>query len=83
MTYGLSYAVHNRWLNFAAALDRHSRLVVGWAMSGRTDADLAVKVLNMEYRQRGCPSDVLFHPDQGSQYGISTTAVALSHAQEH
>ncbi len=47
----------------------HTRRVVGWAMSGRPDADLAVKALDMAYQQRGCPSGVLFHSDQGSQYG--------------
>lgn len=38
-------------------------------MSGRPDADLAVKVVDMAYQQRGCPSGVLFHSDQGGQYG--------------
>ncbi|MCH7350350.1 DDE-type integrase/transposase/recombinase, partial [Aeromonas sp. MR7] len=43
--------------------------VVSWSMSDRPDADLAVKALEMAYQQRGCPSGVLFHSDQGSQYG--------------
>ncbi|WP_139329132.1 IS3 family transposase [Aeromonas hydrophila] len=58
-----------RWHYLAAVLDLHTRRVVGWAMSGRPDADLAVKALDMAYQQRGCPSGVLFHSDQGSQYG--------------
>ncbi len=58
-----------RWHYLAAVLDLHTRRVVGWAMSGRPDADLAVKALDMAYQQRGCPSCVLFHSDQGSQYG--------------
>lgn len=37
-------------------------------MSDKPDAELAIKTLEMAYRQRGCPSGVLFHSDQGSQY---------------
>ncbi|MGL6508712.1 IS3 family transposase [Aeromonas hydrophila] len=58
-----------RWHYLAAVLDLHTRRVVGWSMSDRPDADLAVKALDMAYQQRGCPSGVLFHSDQGSQYG--------------
>ncbi|MGL6572977.1 IS3 family transposase [Aeromonas hydrophila] len=58
-----------RWHYLAAELDLHTRRVVGWAMSGRPDVDLAVKALDMAYQQRGCPFGVLFHSDQGSQYG--------------
>ncbi|WP_429011476.1 DDE-type integrase/transposase/recombinase, partial [Aeromonas allosaccharophila] len=49
--------------------DLHARRVVGWAMSDKADAELAIKALEMAYQQRGCPSGVLFHSDQGSQYG--------------
>ena len=58
-----------RWHYLAAVLDLHTRRVVGWAMSGRPDAELTVKALDMANQQRGCPSGVLFHSDQGSQYG--------------
>lgn len=49
-----------RWHCLAAVLDPHTRRVVDWAMSGRPDAHLAVKALDMAYQQRGCPSGVLF-----------------------
>ncbi|MCH7373829.1 IS3 family transposase [Aeromonas sp. MR19] len=58
-----------RWQYLAVVLDLHTRRVVSWSMSDRPDADLAVKALEMAYQQRGCPSGVLFHSDQGSQYG--------------
>lgn len=58
-----------RWHYLAAVLDLHTPRVVGWSMSDRPDADLAVKALDMAYQQRGSPSGVLFHSDQGSQYG--------------
>ena len=38
-------------------------------MSDKPDAELAIKVLEMTYQQQGCPFGVLFHSDQGSQYG--------------
>ncbi len=58
-----------RWYYLAAVLDFYARRVVGWAMSDKPDAELAIKMLEMAYQQRGCPSGVLFHSDQGSQYG--------------
>ena len=58
-----------RWHYLAAVLDLHTRRVVGWAMSDKPDAELAIKALEMAYQQRGCPSGVLFHSDQGRQYG--------------
>ncbi len=57
------------WHYLAAVLDLHNRRGVGWAMSDKPDVELAVKALEMAYQQRGCPSGVLFHSDQGSQYG--------------
>lgn len=57
-----------RWHYLAAVIDLHTRRTVGWAMSEKPDADLAVKALDMAYQQRGCPSGVMFHSDQGSQY---------------
>jgi len=54
-----------RWHYLAVVLDLHTRRVVGWSMSDRPDADLAVKALEMAYQQRGYPSGA----DQGSQYG--------------
>ncbi|HHQ4469514.1 TPA: IS3 family transposase, partial [Aeromonas veronii] len=57
-----------RWHYLAAVLDLHTRRVVGWAMSDKPDAELAIKALEMAYQQRGCPSGVLFHSDRGVQY---------------
>ena len=57
------------WMYLAVVLDLYARRVVGWAMSDKPDAELVIKALEMAYQQRGCPSGVLFHSDQGSQYG--------------
>ncbi|WP_156333185.1 IS3 family transposase [Pseudomonas sp. NBRC 111119] len=58
-----------RWSYLAVVLDLYSRRVVGWAMSAKPDAELVVKALDRAYEMRGRPQGVLFHSDQGSQYG--------------
>ncbi|UVM56768.1 IS3 family transposase [Pseudomonas sp. B21-012] len=58
-----------RWHYLAAVIDLYARRVVGWAFSSKPDADLVIKALDMAYEQRGRPQNVLFHSDQGSQYG--------------
>ncbi|MCV0272801.1 IS3-like element IS222 family transposase [Pseudomonas aeruginosa] len=57
-----------RWHYLAAVLDLHTRRVIGWAVSAKPDAELVIKALDMAYKQRGKPQQVLFHSDQGSQY---------------
>ncbi|WP_096335665.1 IS3 family transposase [Pseudomonas alkylphenolica] len=57
------------WHYLAAVIDLFARRVVGWAFSSKPDADLVIKALDMAYEQRGRPQNVLFHSDQGSQYG--------------
>lgn len=58
-----------RWCYLAAVIDLYRRRVVGWAMSDKPDATLVTKALSMAYEQRGKPKGVMFHSDQGSQYG--------------
>ena len=50
-------------------LDLYSRRVAGWAISAKPDAELVVKTLDGAFEMRGRPQGVLFHSDQGSQYG--------------
>ena len=54
---------------FGRVLDLFARRVVGWAMSSSPDADLTVKALDHAWEQRERPSQVMFHSDQGCQYG--------------
>jgi putative transposase len=58
-----------RWHYLAVVLDLFTRRIVGWAFSARPDAALVVQALDMAFEQRGRPSGVMFHSDQGSQYG--------------
>lgn len=58
-----------RWYYVAAVIDLFARRMVGWSFSAKPDAELVIKALDMAYEQRGRPRGVLFHSDQGSQYG--------------
>ncbi|WP_339428857.1 IS3 family transposase [Pseudomonas taetrolens] len=58
-----------KWHYLAVVMDLYARRIVGWALSGNPDADLVTKALDMAYEQRGKPQGLLFHSDQGSQYG--------------
>jgi putative transposase len=56
------------WLYLATVIDLYSRLVVGWAMSGRMTAQLVCDALQMALWRRRMPSGVIVHSDRGSQY---------------
>ncbi|CAI8883505.1 transposase [Pseudomonas jessenii] len=58
-----------KWHYLAVVMDLFARRVVGWALSNKPDSDLVIKALDMAYEQRGKPQGLLFHSDQGSQYG--------------
>lgn len=59
----------SRWHYLAVVIDLCTRRIVGWSMSAKPDAELAVKALDMAYEQRGRPHSIMFHSDQGCQYG--------------
>ncbi|EFW85758.1 ISPsy24, transposase orfB [Pseudomonas savastanoi pv. glycinea str. race 4] len=58
-----------KWHYLAVVMDLFARRVVGWALSSKPDTDLVIKALDMAYEQRGKPQCLLFHSDQGAQYG--------------
>ena len=62
----------NRWYYLAAVIDLNKRRVVGWALSDKAEAELAVKALEMAYEQRGCPEGIMFHSDWTSQGLLDT-----------
>ena len=59
----------NKWIYLAVVLDLYARRVVGWALSEKADTALVVKALDRAYEVRGKPKGLMFHSDQGSQYG--------------
>jgi putative transposase len=52
----------------AVVLDAWSRRVVGWAISRRIDADLALAALEAAIASREPPPGCVHHSDRGSQY---------------
>ena len=56
------------WLYLAAALDLHTRRIVGWAMSDRMTTDLTLTALEMALLQLPPDANLIHHSDQGSQY---------------
>lgn len=49
--------------------DLYARRIVGWALSGKPDADLVIKALDMAYELHGKPQWLLYHSDQGGRGG--------------
>lgn len=56
------------WIYLAVIIDLYARRVVGWSVSEHPDSALVLNALERAYQQRGKPSGVLFHSDQGVQY---------------
>lgn len=56
------------WLYLAVLMDLFSRMIVGWAMSERLTAALAVEALKMALSRRCPPTNLIHHSDRGSQY---------------
>ncbi len=61
-------ATQEGWLYLAAVLDVFSRMIVGWAMSERCDAELVNAALHMAHVRRAAGPGVIVHSDRGSQY---------------
>lgn len=61
-------STHEGWLYLAIVIDLFSRMIVGWSMSSRINAQLTIDALEMAIARR-CPGQgLLHHSDRGSQY---------------
>lgn len=58
--------INDGWTYLAAVLDLYSRKIVGWSMSLKIDASLAVTALRRALKTHGAPK--MHHSDRGSQY---------------
>ena len=56
------------WLYLAVVIDLATRMVVGWSMSERMTAALAVSALEMARSRGYVAGGAIFHSDRGSQY---------------
>lgn len=56
------------WLFLATVIDLNTRMVVGWSLSERMTADIAVNALEMARKRGYVAENAIFHSDRGSQY---------------
>lgn len=56
------------WLYITAAIDVHSRRIVGWSMSEHLDTPAAIAALRMACQRRRPTSPVMVHSDRGTQF---------------
>ena len=56
------------WLYLAVVIDLYSRKVVGYALSDRNDAELAVAAFKMALLRRPQAKELVYHSDRGSVY---------------
>ena len=61
-------ATRQGWLYLAVVVDLFSRLVIGWSMSNKNNAQLVQDALTMATWRRGKRENVIVHSDQGSTY---------------
>ncbi|AWH87672.1 IS3 family transposase [Limnobaculum parvum] len=67
-TSDITYIWSGCWIYLAVVLDLYARKVIGYALSDKADAGLAIKALDMAWQHRGKPKGVMLHSDQGCQY---------------
>lgn len=68
------------WLYLATVIDLCTRMVVGWAISERMTADIAVEALERARRRGYVAGNAIFHSDRGAQY---TSRLLARWAAEH
>lgn len=56
------------WLYLATVIDLNTRMVVGWSLSARMTADIAVSALEAAKGRGYVAEGAIFHSDRGSQY---------------
>ena len=59
----------DRWHYLAVVMELCTRRVVGSAISDKPNAQLVIDALEIALESRGYPKGLMFHSDQGSQYG--------------
>lgn len=68
------------WLYLAVVIDLATRMVVGWSMSERMTAGLAVAALEAAWARGYVAGGAIFHSDRGAQY---TSRLMAERAEGH
>lgn len=69
------------WLYLATVIDLCTRMVVGWSLSGRMTADIAVTALESAKSRGYVAGNAIFHSDRGAQH-TSRTLAELARAMD-
>ena len=69
------------WLYLAVFIDLYSRMVVGWAIDVRINADLVTTAFRRACMRRTPPPGLIVHSDRGSQYASYAFRKALRNAR--
>ena len=56
------------WLRLSTVIDPNTRMVVGWSLSERMTADIAVSALASAKSRGYVAGNAIFHADRGAQY---------------
>ncbi len=55
------------WAYLAVVIDLSTKMIVGWQISNRANAQLCVEALEMAHRNGHVQTDAIFHSDRGCQ----------------
>ena len=56
------------WAYLAVVIDLATKMVVGWQIGNRANAQLCIEALEMAHRNGHVQADAIFHSDRGCQY---------------
>jgi putative transposase len=56
------------WAYLAVVIDFSTKMIVGWQISNRANAQLCIEALEMAHRNGHVEADAIFHSDRGCQY---------------
>lgn len=63
-----AFKVKGKWFYLCVVIDLFSRKVIGFRVSQKSSTRLLTTTFKKAYIDRGKPSNLMFHSDQGSQY---------------
>ena len=72
-----SFKIKGKWFYLCVIIDLFSRKVIGFRVSQKTSTQLLTSTFKKAYQDRGKPSKLTFHSDQGSQYTSKAFAALL------
>jgi transposase InsO family protein len=72
--------VNGAWRYLATVMDRHTRRLLGWAISAQKTAAVVRRALQQAIRRRRPPSGTIVHSDRGVEFLADTTKQTLQRA---